>query len=185
MTGWVTPGAGPHTGPATVKAPGGSGETSVALPVAGSSTPMPLFVAYAISPCDRPVPACVGEGEDVALGLPLHAARSRIVSMERSLGMRRRDRTGTLLPNALTSVSATGMQAGVRVRTGGVDRFLLAAATTILLTACGASGIGGGSSTPSPTPSSGLRFDVVVTEADHALTMRIGKSVEVVLHKQN
>ena len=63
-------------------------------------------------------------------------------------------------------------------------KFLLAAATGLLLTACGAAGIGGGGNpTPSPTPSSGTRFDVSATEADHAITMRVGQSLEVVLHK--
>jgi len=59
-------------------------------------------------------------------------------------------------------------------------KFLLAAATGLLLTACGAAGIGGGGN---PTPSSGTRFDVSATEADHAITMRVGQSLEVVLHK--
>ena len=60
------------------------------------------------------------------------------------------------------------------------------AAALLLLTACGAAGIGGGTNpTPSPTPSSGQRFDVTATEQDHALTMRVGQSLEVVLHKSN
>jgi hypothetical protein len=41
-TGYATPGADPHTGPATRKAaPAGIGATIVDLPVAGSSTPTP------------------------------------------------------------------------------------------------------------------------------------------------
>jgi len=54
----------------------------------------------------------------------------------------------------------------------------------LLLTACGAAGIGGGGN-PTPTPSSGPRFDVTATEADHTITMRVGQSLEVVLHKSN
>src|SRR2546423_9489657 len=61
---------------------------------------------------------------------------------------------------------------------------LVAGVAVLLLTACGAAGIGGGGN-PTPTPSSGTRFDVTVTEADHAVTLRVGQTVEVVLHKQN
>ena len=63
-------------------------------------------------------------------------------------------------------------------------RYVVATAALLLVTACGASGIGGGGN-PTPTPSSGTRFDVTVTEADHAVTLRAGQTVEVVLHKQN
>src|SRR3954447_6003427 len=61
---------------------------------------------------------------------------------------------------------------------------LVAALAVLLLTACGVTGIGGGGN-PTPTPSSGTRFDITVTEADHAITMRVGQSLEVVLHRQN
>ena len=53
-----------------------------------------------------------------------------------------------------------------------------------MLTACGATGIGGGSN-PTPTPSSGGRFDVTVSEQDHSISMRAGQTLEVVLHMQN
>ncbi len=62
--------------------------------------------------------------------------------------------------------------------------YVVAAAALLLLTACGAAGIGGGGN-PTPTPSSGTRFDITVTEADHAVTLRVGQTVEVVLHVQN
>ena len=65
-------------------------------------------------------------------------------------------------------------------------KFLLVGVAVLLLTACGATGVGGGGNpTPSPTPSSGQRFDVTATEADHSITMRVGQSLEVVLHKSN
>src|SRR5689334_20226093 len=104
MTGWVAFGAGPQTGPATLKAPGGSGDTMVALPVAGSRTPTPWLVTYATRPSGMPAPAMVGEGEIVAAGLPLQAATSRTARAGRNLGMRRSDGTGTLLLNGRTVV---------------------------------------------------------------------------------
>jgi hypothetical protein len=67
-----------------------------------------------------------------------------------------------------------------------MTKFLLAAVACLLLAACGATGIGGGGNpTPSPTPSSGHRFDVTATEEEHLITMRVGQSLEVVLHMQN
>jgi hypothetical protein len=62
--------------------------------------------------------------------------------------------------------------------------FLLAAAAGLLLSACGATGIGGGTN-PSPSPTAGDRFDVTATEADHAITIHAGQTLELVLHKQN
>jgi hypothetical protein len=63
-------------------------------------------------------------------------------------------------------------------------KFLLATVALLLLSGCGAAGIGGGGN-PTPTPSSNTRFDLTVTEEDHAVTLRVGQTVEVVLHKQN
>jgi hypothetical protein len=84
--------------------------------------------------------------------------------------MRSRHRSGTLLPNAGDVVSGTQM-----------SKFVRAAAIVLVLAACGACGIGSGSG-PTPTPSSSLRFDVTATENDHAVTMRTGQRLEVVLH---
>jgi len=53
-----------------------------------------------------------------------------------------------------------------------------------MLTACGATGIGTGSN-PSPTPSSGTRFDVTATDTDHVVTLRVGQTLAVVLHAAN
>jgi hypothetical protein len=55
---------------------------------------------------------------------------------------------------------------------------------SLLLTACGATGIGGADQ-PTPTPGDGHRFDVTATEADHAITIHTGQTLELVLHKQN
>ena len=61
-------------------------------------------------------------------------------------------------------------------------KFMLAAAIGLLSVACGATGIGTGSN-PTPSPSSpGLRFDVTATDTDHAITIRSGQTLEVVLH---
>jgi hypothetical protein len=62
-----------------------------------------------------------------------------------------------------------------------LKKYVLAAAIGILITACGASGIGPGSN-PSPSPLPSARFDVTVTETDHAVTMHVGQTLEVVLH---
>ena len=70
-------------------------------------------------------------------------------------------------PNGEGRVSATGMK-----------NCLFAAAIGLLLTACGATGIGGGSN-PSPTPTLG------VTEQDHTATVRVGQKLEVVLRAPN
>ena len=52
----------------------------------------------------------------------------------------------------------------------------------LVLTACGSVATGAGPS-PIPTPSAGngLGFDVVVTEKDHAATVRVGQKIELVL----
>ncbi|HVC75620.1 MAG TPA: hypothetical protein VND96_03785 [Candidatus Micrarchaeaceae archaeon] len=59
--------------------------------------------------------------------------------------------------------------------------FVLALAA-ILLGACGA--VGGGAAPPpgSPSPSPGAGFDVTVTENTHAVTLRTGQTLAVVLH---
>src|SRR5436309_2418460 len=75
MTGYATPGSGPQTGPATRNAPGGSEASVAVLPFDGSSTPMPPFEAYAISPTARApatgVGVCDATGAEL---LPPHAA---------------------------------------------------------------------------------------------------------------
>jgi len=61
-------------------------------------------------------------------------------------------------------------------------KFMLAAAIGLLSVACGATGIGTGSN-PTPSPSNpGQRFDVTATDTDHAITIRSGQTLEVVLH---
>src|SRR5437899_11574782 len=61
-------------------------------------------------------------------------------------------------------------------------KLILVAAVGLLSVACGATGIGNGSN-PTPSPSSpGQRFDVTATDTDHAITMRSGQTLEVVLH---
>ena len=56
---------------------------------------------------------------------------------------------------------------------------LIAAIATVALMGCGQVCACGTVYVP-PTP--GLNFDVVVTEKDHAATMRVGQKLEVVLH---
>jgi hypothetical protein len=58
-----------------------------------------------------------------------------------------------------------------------MQRFVLGTVAGLLLTACGASGIGPGASS-SPSPSA----DVTATDTDHAVTLRVGQTLEVVLH---
>jgi len=61
-------------------------------------------------------------------------------------------------------------------------KLILVAAVGLLSVACGATGIGNGSN-PTPSPSSpGQRFDFTATDTDHAITMRSGQTLEVVLH---
>ena len=65
-------------------------------------------------------------------------------------------------------------------------KFLLVATIALLSVACGATGIGSGSNpSPVPTPSSGQRVDVTATDTDHAITMRAGQRLAVVLHAPN
>lgn len=51
----------------------------------------------------------------------------------------------------------------------------------LVISACG-SYVSGASPTPTPSSGPGLNFDVVVTETDRAATMRVGQTLEVVLH---
>lgn len=50
----------------------------------------------------------------------------------------------------------------------------------LLIAACGAAG--SASPSPSPSPTFGGGFDVTATEQDHAVTMHVGQTLEVVLH---
>ncbi len=64
-----------------------------------------------------------------------------------------------------------------------MGKFLLVSAIAVLAMACGSAGaVAVPSPSPSPSPSSGLGFDVTATEKDHAVSMRIGQKLEVVLH---
>ncbi len=60
-------------------------------------------------------------------------------------------------------------------------RFVCAALAGMLLTACGATAVGGGAN-PSPALSPGQRFDVTATGTDRAVTLRVGQRLEVALH---
>lgn len=51
----------------------------------------------------------------------------------------------------------------------------------MLAVACGATGVGSGGN-PTPSPTEGMGFDVTATDTDHAVTMRVGQKLEVVLH---
>ena len=62
----------------------------------------------------------------------------------------------------------------------GLLQLALAAVAVALLAGCGAYSIPGSAS--SPSPSSGLGFDVTASEKDHAVTMHVGQKLEVVLH---
>ena len=59
---------------------------------------------------------------------------------------------------------------------------LVAIATALAISGCGSVGTG-----PSPIPSTGpnLNFDVSVSETDKTATMRVGQTLEVVLHANN
>ena len=62
-------------------------------------------------------------------------------------------------------------------------RFIFVVALMALfLGGCGA--VGGGAAPPatSPSPSPGAGFDVTVTENSHAVTLRVGQTLAVVLH---
>jgi hypothetical protein len=72
-------------------------------------------------------------------------------------------------PNGHGRVSGTEMR-----------KLVITAALVMLSVACGAVGQGG---SPSPTPSENpMHFDVTATEKDHAVTMQVGQTLEVVLH---
>lgn len=58
--------------------------------------------------------------------------------------------------------------------------FVLAAAVCLLAAACGSSGTG-----PAPNPGPGVGFDVSVTEKDHAATLHVGQTIQLVLHEAN
>ena len=62
-----------------------------------------------------------------------------------------------------------------------MKRFVFLAAIALMAVGCGSMGAGTASN-PSPTPSSGMGFDVTATEKDHAVSMRAGQKLEVVLH---
>src|SRR3954465_10688411 len=84
MTGYGSPGAGPHTGPATLKAPpAGRGATTALLPVAGSMTPTLAVPTYAMRPCDSAPVTSEGLTTTAAELLP-HAlsGRARRTGME-------------------------------------------------------------------------------------------------------
>jgi len=57
----------------------------------------------------------------------------------------------------------------------------LVAGAGLLVLACGAVPAGPGA-TPSPSPTHGLGFDVVATEKDRSVTLRVGQTLEVALH---
>ena len=61
---------------------------------------------------------------------------------------------------------------------------VLLAAVVMFATGCGATGIGSGAN-PTPRPGEGMGFDVTATDTDHAITMRVGQKLEVVLHAPN
>jgi hypothetical protein len=63
-----------------------------------------------------------------------------------------------------------------------MKKFLVVVAAGLALTACGSVSAGTGS-LPTPSPNQGgLHFDVVVTEQDKTATLRVGQTLEVVLH---
>src|ERR1700682_4501078 len=62
-----------------------------------------------------------------------------------------------------------------------VTKILAGGAEILFISACG-SYVTGSSPTPTPSSGTGLNFDVVVTEKDRAATMRVGQTLEVVLH---
>jgi hypothetical protein len=58
----------------------------------------------------------------------------------------------------------------------------LAAVVGLLAAGCGYPAVCAcGAELASPTPTNGARFDVTATNADHAVTMRVGQKLEVVL----
>ena len=56
---------------------------------------------------------------------------------------------------------------------------LIAMSAALAITACGSFGTGSGTS---PSPGSGLRFDLAVSEKDKTASMHVGQKLEVVLH---
>jgi uncharacterized protein YceK len=60
-------------------------------------------------------------------------------------------------------------------------RVLVAFAAALLISGCGNAGTASGPS-PSPSTGSNLNFDVTVTETTKAASMRVGQTLEVVLH---
>jgi len=65
-----------------------------------------------------------------------------------------------------------------------MKRLVLLATFAVFAMACGATGIGSGGN-PTPSPTEGMGFDVTATNTDHAVTMRVGQRLEVVLHAAN
>jgi hypothetical protein len=63
-----------------------------------------------------------------------------------------------------------------------VKKFVFLAAIMLFAVACGATPGHGSGSDPTPTPGGGVGFDVVVTQADHEVTLHLGQKLEVVLH---
>jgi hypothetical protein len=61
-----------------------------------------------------------------------------------------------------------------------MKRSVFLAAVVLFAVACGATGAGS-SSDPTPSPGGGMGFDVTATNTDHAVTMRAGQKLEVVL----
>ena len=62
-----------------------------------------------------------------------------------------------------------------------MKQLVVAAVLVLFAAACGTPG-GGSGANPSPTPSAGgVGFDVVATNSDHAVTMHVGQTLEVVL----
>ena len=55
-------------------------------------------------------------------------------------------------------------------------------ATALFLSGCGTVGSGAAPSPTSPSTSPGVGFDVTVTENTHAVTLRTGQTLAVVLH---
>ena len=61
-----------------------------------------------------------------------------------------------------------------------VKTFLFLATIALFAAACGATGVGPGSN-PSPSPPNSVGYDVTATNTDHAVTMKVGQKLEVVL----
>jgi len=61
-----------------------------------------------------------------------------------------------------------------------MKKWVFLAAFAMFGVACGATGVGSGSN-PSPSPPSAQGFDVTASNTDHAVTMKVGQKLEVVL----